>query len=77
MYRERAELVGKELDAVTNKYNERYLYRGNNHWVDPDSETPSELQHKFEQDFIDYYLEKEYEDEIHDLLEDTYPEEFC
>lgn len=77
MYRERAELVGKEVDAVTNRYNERYLYRGNSYWVDPDSETPSELQHKFEQDFIDYYLEKEYEDEIHDLLEDIYPKEFC
>lgn len=77
MYRENAQLVDKKIDDLTGVYQEHYKYRCMEYWIEPDSETPSELQHKFEQDFIDYYISKEDEAQLQDWLEEIYPEDFC
>lgn len=83
MYKERAVFICKERgnaykeNGIVKTLQERYRYKGNDYWVELDSETPEELQHKFEQDFIDYYIEHENDDMIHDMLEELYPEDFC
>ena len=56
-YRNNARFVSKEIESDGN-YVEMYEYRNNNYWIYPDSETPVDLQHQFEQQFIDYYIEK-------------------
>lgn len=75
-YRNNARFVSKEIESDGN-YVEMYEYRNNNYWIYPDSETPVDLQHQFEQQFIDYYIEKNKEEQLQQYLEDKFEEDFC
>lgn len=70
-YRSNARFISKN-DNV-----ECYEYRGIQYNIELDNQVPVELQHKYEQDFIDYYKYKEYEAQIQDYLEEEYEEDLC
>lgn len=70
-YRSNARFISKNGNV------ECYEYRGIQYNIELDNQVPVELQHKYEQDFIDYYKYKEYEAQIQDYLEEKYEEDFC
>ena len=69
-YRSRAELISKDIES-DGSYAECFRYHGREYWVFENNEVPTEMQHYFEQQTIDYLNDISVEEEIEEYFRDV------